>query len=317
MAITASGIISEYGAFYQKGSQAEKNLLKKLYQDAQFDSLFSYLPTEDTIVRNVRVSSTPVLQAFQKAFTPAGGVAFDPEPMILDPIKADDEIYPDEIEQTYVGFLASNNLDRKEWPIARWWVEEVFFKQFIEDINGNGYSAVRVAPTAGTAGTPAQSLNGFKKIIQQKVAAGTTNVFNTGALAAANTDFVTQMETFVGSIPDLVKNKMQIFVAMSQANALKFRRGNRAKYNLNYNQQEDVSAFVDFPQIKVVGVDAMVGSSKIWATDKRNIVLAMKRPTQAVQLESVDRKVKAYTDHWRTYGIVNGRYFYTNDLENT
>ena len=317
MAILASGIISEFGAYYVKGSQGEKNLLKKLYQDAQFDSLFSYLPTEDTIVRNVRVSSTAVLQAFQKAFTPAGDVAFDPEPLVLDKIKADGTIYPDEIEESYIGFLASNNLDRKEWPISRWWIEEVFIKQFIQDIDLNGYSAVRVAPTAGTAGVPSAALNGFKKQIQLKVAAGTTNVINTGALAAANTDFVTQMETFVGAIPDLVRNRMEIFLAMSPANALKFKRGNRSKYNLNYNQQEDVSAFVDFPKIKVVGVDAMVGSNKVWATDKRNIVLAMKRPTQAVQLESVDRMVKAYTDHWRAYGIVDGRYFYTNDLENT
>lgn len=317
MAITATGIIAEYGAYYQKGSQNEKNLLKKLYKDAQFDSLFTYLPTTDTVIKNVKVASASVLQAFQKQFTPAGGVTFTPQTIYLDHIKADDEIYPDDIEKTYLGFLAANDLDRKTWPIVRWWVEEVLMKQFIEDIEANAFTGVRVNPTAGTAGSPSGALNGFRKHIQTLVAASQTNVLATGAIEAAPIDFVTQLEEWVAMIDPLYKSKMELRISLSPELALKFRQGNRAKYNLNWNQQSDLDSIVDFPRVKIQEVLNQAGSNKIWCTDKRNLVLAMKRPTEAVMFGQDMRLIKASTDHHRTYAVVDPRLFWTNDLENS
>lgn len=317
-AITLAALLSDYGAFYQKGSQNERNLLAKLYKDAEFDSLFTYTPTTDTIIRNVKVTSNPVLQAFQKQFTPAGGIGFLPQPIDLYQIKADDEIYPDELEKSYIGFLAGNGLNRKDWPIVRYWVEELMLKQFIEDIDDNAYSAVLVAPTAGTAGAPSGSMNGFKKIIQNHVAASTgINVVNTGALDADNVDFVTQIEEFVeGGIAAHIRKKLPITVAISDVNATKFKNGMREKYNMNYPQAELMS-HINYPNITVKGFTSMVGSSKIFASTKANMVLAVKRPSEMAELYQDVRLIKATHDHWRGYGIADPRYFWTNDLENS
>jgi hypothetical protein len=316
-AITIAALLSEYGAFYQKGSQNERNLLAKLYKDAEFDSLFTYTPTEDTIIRNVKVTSNPVLQAFQKQFTPAGGIGFLPQPIDLFQIKADDDLYPDEIEKSYIGFLAGSGLDRKEWPIVRWWIENVFMKQFIEDIDDNAFSAVRVNPTAGTAGAPAGSMNGFKKIIQDLVAGGHTTPIATGALSTTATTFVDQIEAFVAAIPAHLRKRLPMTIAMSDVLETRYRNGMRAKYNSQYMQTEQLLTHIDYPNIKIKGFNAMAGSNKIFASTPANMILGVKRPSEMVQLDSDVRLIKAAHDHWRGYGVADPRYFWTNDLENT
>ncbi len=316
-AITIAALLSEYGSFYQKGSQNERNLLAKLYKDAEFDQLFTYTPTTDTIIRNVKVTSNPVLQAFQKQFTPLGGIGFLPQPIDLYHIKADDDIYPDELEASYIGFLAGNGLDRKEWPIIRYWVEEILLKQFTEDIDNNAFSAVLVNPTPGTAGSPAGSMNGFKKIIQNLVAAGDTTPIATGALSATATTFVDQIEAFVAAIPAHLRKRLPMTIAVSDVLETRFRNGMRTKYNINYQQTGQLLEHIDYPNIKIKGFNALAGSNKIFASTKANMVLAVKRPNAMVDIEKHGRNVMALHDHWRGYGVADPRYFWTNDLENT
>ncbi len=315
-AINITALLAQYGEFYKKGSQSTRDLYRKLYKDAEFDSLFTMLPTEDTVIRNVQVTSNPVLQAFQKQFTPAGGMGFLPQPIDLFQIKADDDVYPDEIEKSYLGFLANSNLDREQWPLVRYWIEEVLFKQFIEDIDNEAFKAVFVAPTAGTAGTPAQSMNGFKKVIQNLVAGGHTTPIATGALNATPATFVGQIEAFVEGIPAHIRSRFSMTIAMSDVLANRFRKGMREKYNMNYPQTE-LNKLIDFPNITVKGFNAMAGSNKIF-TSASPLILGMKRPTELVQIGKKDlRLIQASTDHWRGYGVADPRYFYTNDLENT
>jgi hypothetical protein len=316
-AITIDALLAEYGAFYQKGSQNERNLLVKLYKDAEFDSLFTYTPTTDTIIRNVKVTSNRVLQAFQKQFTPRGGMGFLPQPIDLYPIKADDDLYPDEIEQSYLGFLAGNGLDRKEWPIVRWWIENVYLKQFIEDIDDHAFSAVRVIPTPGVAGDPEDSMNGFKKIIQDLVAGGHTTPIAIGTLSTTATTFVDQIEAFVDAIPAHLRKRLPMTIAMSDVLETRFRNGMRAKYNINYLQTVQLLEHIDYPNIKIKGFNSLAGSNKIFASTKANMILGVKRPNQMVDLNKDVRLIKASHDHWRGYGVADPRYFWTNDLENT
>lgn len=320
MALTVSALIASYGAYYMQGSQGMNNLKAKLYRGAEFDSLFTSFTQEDTIVRNVKVSSGEVLQPFQKAHTPKGGVTLLPQPINLYKLKADDEIYPDEIEGTYVTFLAGDGVKREDWPIIRYWVEEVMIKQLVEDIDTHAFTAVYAAPTAGTAAAASTSIDGFRKIIQNLVAdvSSGINVIATGALSTTATTFVGQVEAFVaGMSPDYIKSQKEIIIAVSPANDIKFRKGMRTLYNGNYEQTKDLTALIDYPNVKVRGFQAMSGSSKIFATHKANLLLPLRRNSQEVHVWADGRLVKAQHDHWRGYGVVDPRLFYTNDLENT
>ncbi|CAB4138874.1 hypothetical protein UFOVP350_19 [uncultured Caudovirales phage] len=318
MSLTASAIVAEYGAFYKKGTQGEKDLMMKLYRGAEFDAAFTYTPTEDTVIHKVTVSSDPVLQAFQKSFTPKGGATFEPMPINLRKVKADDDFHPDDIEATYIGFLASNNLDRKEWPISRWYVEKVLMQQFIQDIDDNAYKAVYSAPTEGTAGAANAAFNGFKKVLIDNEAAGripTANILTTGTIPTNPADFVTWVEALVEAIPDDLRKRLQLGVHMSHAFATRYVKGMRAKYNANYLQETELMKLADYKNVSVAGFSAMTGESGVFIAPKANLILGMKRPTELVRMESNKRKVDVYTDHWRGYGVADGRFIWlTNNI---
>lgn len=318
MAITISALQSEFGSFYQKGSQNEKNLLTKIYREAEFDKLFTLRPTTDTVLRDVRVASNSVLQAYQDAFTTKGGGAFEPATIPLFKVKADDSLTPDQIEASYVGFLAGTGQNKAEWPIVKWWIENVLFKQFAEDIDTYGYSAVYAAPTAGTAGASSAALNGLLKVIKDRIADSSIpsgNVIATGAISTDPETFVGQVETFVAGIPDFLRKRLNLDIMLNTTLEQRYKQGMRVKYNANYAQAA-ISTHVDYPNIKIVGVSAMTGSSKLIASTQENRILGVKREAQVVDIQKNGRVIEIYHDHWRGYGFADTRYVFTNDLEN-
>lgn len=319
MAITLTALQSEYGSFYQKGSQNEKNLFTKIYREAEFDNLFTYRPTADTVVRNVHVLSNSVIQAYQKAFTPKGGGEFKPAQIDLFKVKADDSLTPDEIEESYIGFLAGEGQDKSQWPIVKWWLENILFKQFAEDIDTYGYSAVHAAPTAGTAGDSDEAFDGLGQVIKDRIADGSipsANIIATGANSSTATTFVGQVEALVAGIPDFLRKRLPFEIMMSTTLEQRYKDGMRTKYNANYAQAQ-ISTHIDYQNIKIVGVSAMSGSAKLLASTKANRVLAIKRPALLADIQKDGRQINLLHDHWRGYGFADTRYVFTNDQENT
>ena len=301
-----------------KGSQGLRNLHMQMYRGAKFDSLFTFVNTTDTVLREVPVTMTEVLQAYQETFTPKGDLSFLPVKIDLFPVKVDDQKLWDKLEASYVGFLTGEGLDRKEWPVSRWFMEKVLLPKLIEDIELNAFKAVKVTPTAGTPGAAIDSMNGFRKYIKDRIAAGDTSiVYNTGALQTVAADFVTQIEDWVALLPDNIRIKPGFTIAMNPTLTLRYKKGMRDKYNVNYKQTNDPLSLIDFPNITISEQPAMIGSSKIFASFKENLLLGVKRPGQDIEFESVDRSCKYWHDHWRGYGFVDKNLFFTNDLENT
>jgi hypothetical protein len=316
MGLTTTALVADYGAYYKKGSQGRQDLMTALYRGAEFDAAFTTVTTDDTVIRKVIVSSDSVLQAFQKAFTPKGAAAFTTLPINLFKVKADDEIYPDDIEATYIGFLASNSLDRKEWPISRWYVEKVLMPQFFQDIDDNAYKAVYSAPTPGTAGASSAAFDGFKKVLIDNEDAGKIpagNILTTGTIPTDPGDFVGWVEGLVEAIDSDLRARLQLGVHMSHAFALRYMKGMREVYNVNYQQTNELMSLVNFPNIKVAGFTAMSSESGVFIAPKANLIRGLKRPTSLVEMESGDRKVKVYSDHWRGYGVADGRFIWLTD----
>ena len=317
MAIDITEVIAEYGAYYRKGSQAVKDIRTQIMQPKETDTLFALQPTESTRLEGGNAQIGAVLQAFQKQFTPMGNTTFGARVIDLHPIKVDWEEYPDVIEQSWLGFLASNNLDRKDWPIVRYILEKLVIPAMDRDWEGAIFSAVKGTVVAGTPLPISQAFNGIKKILNTHIADGETTPVTLGAVPTDPEAFVDYVEAFYKGIPEIVRPYLGP-LAMSKTLETRFREGMRKKYNVNYAQATDLAKIID-TNMTVRGFASHSGSGKIWTTIQGNAVLGVKKPANEgiFRVENVDRLVKAFTDFYKGIGFWQPEYIYTNDVELT
>ena len=213
--------------------------------------------------------------------------------------------------------MTSNNLDRTTWPFVRWFVEKYVFKQIKTDLEKTVYPAVYDAPTSGVPNDAIDSYNGIKKHINDGITATTIVPIATGAPNADPATFATQIETFIKSVPEIYWSQ-GMEIVMSRTLALRYRQGRRTKYNINYQQVNELDVVQDFENVTVRGLASMYGSTKIWATPKINAILTYKGSQSnltTVEIEKVDRLVKVYTDFWLGIGFIDESIVFTNDQE--
>lgn len=315
--IVTTQLESEYGAYYVQGSQNERNLYTQLFESAKFDELFEQELTDDTVHRDSLVTIGAVTQPFQLAWTPTGNSTFKPAPIPLFELKVDFEESSYKVEKTWAGFLHKEGLDESQQPLPVWLLEKLVVPRHIHDVELNGcFNGVYAAPTAGTPGAVGTMMNGVKKVINDGITATTISTIATGAPNADPVLWVGQVEAFVAGI-DSKDRKTPMKLAMSEDLALRFKRGNRAKYNMQHNQLNELMAIADYPNIMVEGYAAMGSSTKIFCSPKSNSKMPVKKNSQRsrFKFETVDRRLKAWTDYWKGYGFVDHSRVYTNDQD--
>lgn len=313
--MNVNDIKTEFGAFYLNSGQGPNDLAKILNHPAATDELFTEIRTENTIIRRGISSLSRVLQPFQKDWSPTGDVTFTPRQIQLYGIKVDVVDYPDQLVESWLGFLASNNTDRKTWPISRWWAMQIAMQQAEDWELNEVFAGVQAAPaTAGTAGAAGTAVNGIRKIINDFVTAGDIVPISTGAPDADDVLFVTQVEEFVDAI-DYRYRSVPMTIAMSLDNAAKYRRGMRAKYNMNYGQANDLMAVINYPNITVKGYRSFGNSNKMFCTPRANAILGKKNVGRNVTVESIDRQIKLWWDEHRGIGFVIPQLVFTNDQD--
>ena len=160
--LAVSDIVTEYGAYYEKGNQNASRLLKLLMQPTVTENYMTAVKTDDTIFKLANGVIDDIVQPFQKAFTPKGTVTFKPQPIELHHIKVDFSMYPDDIEATWLGFLASSDLKRTDWPIVRYAWEQYLINKIKDNMELKEiYKGVYEAPVPGAAGATGKSMNGI------------------------------------------------------------------------------------------------------------------------------------------------------------
>ncbi len=316
--MNAADVVSEYGAYYLNHGQNAQSLVQKLNYRSEFDSLFITTPTEDTVIRRGSSVMSRLLQPFQKTWSPTGEVTFKAAPINLYKQKVDFQDYPDELAETWLGFLADEGLDRKQWPFVKWLIEKHILPQTVEDYEINevyagAYAAPGVPGTAGAAGT---AMEGANKIINDHITATDITPIVTGALSTTPATFVDQVEAFVDSI-DALYRTAPMTLAMNHVQSVIFKRGMREKYNVNYEQTSDLMAVMDYPNVQVGGFHAMGSSGKIFCTPRFNAIRGVKRISNLnrVEVENVDRQVKIYTDWHVGVGFIIPELVFTNDQD--
>jgi hypothetical protein len=322
--ITATAVVTEWGAFYRAEGQNIKDIITKLMQRSVTAGYFPTRITDKTILEKVTAEFARVLQRFQKGYTPIGGTTFEPTKIPLYKLKIDLLETPDDLEESWLGFLADSNLDRRQWPYIKWFLMNTLI-QADKDLELNEiYAGVPGTITAGTATAAGTSLKGIKKQINEFHAAGKTNTVVMGAVPATATDagkkdLVKYVEDMIKATPRLLRNELD-FVFLSEDLHDDFRDGMRLTYNVNYESVADNKITqLRNDNIKLVGLPSMVGAKKIWTTPSWNRQGGFKKPANGkiFEVEKVDRAVKVYTDYYKGFGFWIPQYIVTNDVELT
>lgn len=324
-------IISEAGAYYQDNGQSAKDILQRFRQRNETDQFFSDSnTTRDTLVRKANSNTTRVLQSFQKAFTPLGATTFQMEKIELFQMKVDLEETPDDLVDSWLGFLeGENEIDRKKWPFVRWWLEKEILPKIEEDYElYEVFKGVYAAPTSGTPGLQGKSMDGLNIIRKRHIAAGKIAPIVMGALPTTPLDAVNYVEDFVKQFPKLIWGKLEP-LRMNQEFGQLYLDGVDEKYNVQYKQVSDkltvkntpvrIAAVTNEDGILIPGLRSMEGSEVLWTTVKGNSVLRVKNPVNAglFQLESQTRQIRAFTDWWKGVGWWMPNYVLTNDRDTT
>lgn len=311
-------IVTEFGAYYINQGQNTSRLLKKLYEKSVTEQAFTTVVTDETKWRGAEGTIQRLLQPFQKQWTPIGQASFTPIDIDAFKMKMDFEDYPDELEATWLGFLADSSLDRKEWPFVRWLIEAHILPKMQEDYELNEiFKGVYAAPTPNTAGAVGTAMNGIKFLRNKFITDGRITPIVTGALETTPVDFVDQLEEFVDSINTRYWNS-PMELNLSQTLERRYLRGYERKYgrNLDYT---GTGTRIEGTNITLVGRPSHNGSDIMWCTPKSNAVRLVKKSQNmnTVRIENVDRKVKLYTDFWSGLGFLIPEIVFTNDLELT
>lgn len=310
-------IITEFGAYYINQGQNMSRLYRLLRAPAETEMFLSTIITDDTEWRAAKTSINKVLQPFQKSWTPKGAATFIARAIKQFKLKADAEEYPDDLEASWLGFMADNKLDRKVWPFIRWFIEQEFIPQIKEDYELDAiYWGKRKEPTSGTAGETYESMDGLRLGINKAILDDVCTPITLGAWDSDDEVLVSQFEEFADGI-----NKKYWGVPMtimtSKTLERRFHRGYKKKYGLHTTYKDNDRGEVDFSNLSIKGLHSQEGSDKIWCTAKGNAVRIMKASSnmETARIENVDRLVKMYTDFWKGVGFILGEIIFTNDLD--
>lgn len=319
--ISAADIITDYGNYYNPEGANAQRLYRNVIDPVQFEEGFTPMMIDGNIHRMASYTEDDIIQAFQKAYTPNGTNAFTPRQFALFNLKVDKEILPDEIKETWLGFLASLSIqDRLQWPFPRWYLEVHLVAAAQEQYNVEiAYKAVRVAPTPGTPGNPEDSMNGLGKVVADLITAGDIAPITMGAVPTDPVLFVEYVEDFLNNVPEKIRMRCEI-IRMNQTLSTRYAQGFREKYKTgvvvpgpNMNLRTPVA---DTNSV-VVGYSAMAAKNRIFTSAASNLLrftTSMGSPVpQMSKSGSNPRAIHIYWDWYKLLDIKNPAEFYCSE----
>jgi multidrug transporter EmrE-like cation transporter len=317
--ISTTALNTAYGAKYKEGSSAAKDLRTQMFETAEFDKLFTLEYTQSTVWEKTNFTMGSILQRYQKAFTDNGTLTFTPSKYDLDKVKVDMSWVSDDIKESFVGFMHDEGKEPTAQELVAFLMAQVP-KKFAEDVElYAAYGGLKGTLTPGTATSADESMDGFKKVINDGIAASTIVPIPVGAAPTDAELYVAYLEEFVAAIPNKYRRiPMQLAVNIQKEEL--FKEGMRLKYNTYYRDQGDVTRLYTRPNIQVVGQSAMDDSTKVFCSPKENLYKVVNtgmRRGVAFHWESVDRLFKLWGQMRMKYCIWNHEMFFTNDVEET
>lgn len=298
--LNAEAIVTEYGNYYENAGQNKQRLVRSMMQmPVTLEKHATHRVTTDTIYKMANYEFESVIRPFKKSFDANSSITFHPNEIRLRQIKADVELYPNDIENTWLGFLADNNVTPKEWPLVRFIMEEYLRKQIGADRENMIYKAVYNAD--GT--TPATCLDGIKQLLVKGATADYPIHVMNGIGALDKNSIFDQIEAFDEALPELYNEEMVcIFVAPKWARL--YKKDKRSQNFFFIDDLKQLDGSVDFSKHYVVALPSMAGTDDMWATTKGNLIWCSKRGGNVqFNVQAHDRAVHIMTDWWEGIGF--------------
>lgn len=314
-------IITAYGEHYINEGQNMDNLHMLPFEESDTKEAGTVIETDQTVLREANVEVQEVLQQYQDEFTSKGGVTFKPVMIPLYNVKIDVGVIPHKLIKSWLGFLANTGNDHETYPFIQWLVQDYILKQSKEDMELKAiYKAVYEAPVDGTAGSASKVMNGIEKLLLDLIAltgaADGIDPIATGDLSLLSaTAFVTKIEDWWKQVPEKYRYDYSVDLNMSRAFRDKFKQGMRDKYNVNYQQTNQLLSLMDFENVSIKGRASMTNKKRIWTTPKFNLLLPVRgfSNKNVFDIQKHDRKVKFLTDWWEGAGFVQPGLIWTNE----
>lgn len=316
MAVEITDILTEFGAYYLNNGQNLARVLSLVYRKSVTEEMLTTRITEETRWRAAKSTISELLQPFQKQWTPKGDLTFEPIEILLFKMKVDYELYPDDIEESWLGFLADHNLDRKVWPLVRYLVEQKIIPKMQEEFELEAiFWGKREEPEEGVPGKAWQSMDGLRKARNASVLDGITVPIQIGAWDADNAVLVEQFEEFADGIDKRYWN-IPMIIGVNEDLERRYKRGTREKYGKDQDFQGTFAKIKD-TNIMLRGLASHNGSDGVWCTTPDNAIRLIKKQQniKKLRVENVDRLVKLFTDFSKGVGFALGEILFTNDLD--
>lgn len=328
-------LLDEWGARYTPEGQTMKDIKTQIFTPSETEKYFKFRPNDGDYFKSAYATIDEVTQAFQIEFMDKGGAAFQPWETRLGEFKIDTILYPDQLRNSWLGFLVDlAEKDRSKWPIVKWMISSLLIPKSHEEMEMDqafyGWQQtgfVEAAPTVdgptlvrqfikGVKTPSNAAMNGIWYQLIKMVDAGRANVINTGALPVDPVTFCNLIEDWLKAIPKEHRKKMD-FVFMSEYWADIYEEGRRLKYNDAYRQVADLTQ-IGRTKTKVIALDSMEGSDKIWTTPENNRVRAVAKDHDGkFDTQKADRGIKFMSDWKKVLTFDVPEFVYTNDLNNS
>lgn len=298
------------GAYMRKNSNL---IFSRFFRGIQFESFMTPVAGIQDEYTHANSNSTELLQPFQCQWTPKGEISFSGFVNKVRQIKMDYNLgCIDELFQSYIGFLAEEGVDRKQWNFVKFIIQEEMLPKIREEIDEMSWKGVYAAPTPGTPGASLDSTDGVGTIIVNEITATNIVPIPTGAITASN--ILDAVETFVDTLPLNYRNiKEPIF--MSSTNARRYWRDYRANFGSNNNYSGKDNLKVDATSKDIIGIDAMEGSDRFLHTTSKNLIKMYDKIIlpNGFEVQKDKREINILTDFKRGYGFKRLDEVFVND----
>jgi hypothetical protein len=272
------------------------------------------IKTDDTVFKLAKLTTQHIVQPFQKGWTPRNAAAFTPNEIRLYHFKVDEDISPDDVEATWLGFLESESVTRKDWPLVKFLIEKGYIPQINHDMELFEYGkGIYLEPTPGTSGVTGSGMDGLCIQLQRGVDNETINSIPIGALTKES--IYDQVEAFVDGISQIYQGvPMSIF--MSQTWRKLYLRDKRDSGHYFRTSDKDVDESIDFTNQRVTELPCLNGTDVIFATPRENLLHLTKKSSNKTKfaIEESKREVSFLSDWWEGMGFGMNAAVWTNLL---
>lgn len=326
---------SSFGSFYRDEGQGMKDLDMAFLIGSQTDQFFNLRPTKNTQERRVKVDVTnSIYQKFQKVVSPSGAFALEPRSISLQDAKYEVSLADlDDLEASYVGFLADNDgNDRANWPFVKWIVWEMMLAKGRQDFEllevfKGAYASITTPGTANAAGL---NFVGLKSILTGYDNDSKSNVVPLGTLETDPQAFYEQINAWVAvaveanPIHRMIIQNLTDGLAMAPELCDRYGEGKDKALNTNYMRDssvdQNVIMKVKVPRTNglfVVGLPSMTSETGIFMTPSANRAAFIKRPKGekefGVFMESPYNPM-LYAKFWKGIGFWHPEYVWQSEV---